>query len=170
LDGYPASNGDWEFWMLLRITTFLFAAAFFVEIGAAQQQEDCPKRTVISNGVCPGTNGNNCAQQESQPLVCYDFDPQYTEEAAKARVKGTVRLAATVESDGCAHNIHVISGIGYGLDEAAVSALEHFRFRKVSKPVRIGPEFNFHPRFSSTNPIKAPKCLELSGQTSRPAN
>jgi hypothetical protein len=75
-----------------------------------------------------------------------------------------------VESDGCAHNIRVISGIGYGLDEAAVSDLEHFRFRKVSKPVRIGPEFNFDPRFSSTNPIKAPKCLELSGQTSRPAN
>jgi hypothetical protein len=79
-----------------------------------------------------------------------------------------VRLAATVESDGCAHNIKVASGIGYGLDEAAVSALEHFRFRKVSKPIRIGFEFNFDPRFSSTLPIKAPKHLEQNSPTNKP--
>jgi TonB family protein len=153
--------------MLLRITTFLFAAVLLMATGAAQQPEDCPKRTVINNGVCRDANGNDCSQREAQPLVCYDFDPQYTEEAAKASVKGTVRLAATVESDGCAHNIHVISGIGYGLDEAAVSGLERFRFRKVSNPVRIGLEFNFDPRFSATNAIKAPKCVELSRQTGK---
>src|SRR6185369_12170227 len=133
--------------MLLRIASYVFAVVMLVGVCAAQQVDDCPKRTVINNGVCRDAKGDDCSRREPQPLICYDFDPQYTNEAAKANVKGTVRLSATVQSDGCAHNIKVISGIGYGLDEAAVSALEHYRFRKVSMATPIGFEFNFDPRF-----------------------
>ncbi len=71
--------------MFLRIAACLFAALMFVGCCMAQHGDDCPKRSVINNGVCRDANGNDCSQQESQPLVCNDFDPQYTEEAAKQR-------------------------------------------------------------------------------------
>jgi TonB family protein len=97
-------------------------------------------------------------------MLCYDPDPKYTDEAAKANVKGTVQLTATVERNGCANNIKVVSSLGFGLDEAAVSELERYRFRKPSKPMRVSIEFNFDPKVSSRNPVTAPKCEEIASR------
>jgi hypothetical protein len=71
--------------MFLRVAACLFAVVMSVWLCIAQQGDDCPKRTVINNGVCRDANGNDCSQRDSQTPVCYDFDPQYTEEAAKAK-------------------------------------------------------------------------------------
>jgi TonB family protein len=131
-----------------------------------QEQWNCPPRTVIYNGVCSGKDGKSCTPTEAQSPVCYDFDAEYTEAAAKASVKGTVRLATTVGTDGCAHNIKVISSLGYGLDEAAVSALERWRFRRTAKAVSTIVEFNFDPTFTSRTPATAPKCIDQSNQNS----
>ncbi len=132
----------------------------------AQEASDCPSRRVISSGVCVGKDGNDCSKREREALVCYDANPQYTDEAAKANIKGLVRLLATVGADGCAREIKVVSSLGYGLDEAAISALERFRFHKWPKPVRVNVEFNFDPQLSSRRPVTAPKCGELGDRSS----
>jgi TonB family protein len=134
----------------------------------AQEQSDCPPRTVINNGVCIGKNGKDCSKREAQSRICYDPDPQYTDQAAKANIKGTVRLTATLGTDGCADKIKVVGSLGYGLDEAAVFALERFRFRKPAKPVPINVEFDFDPRFSSRDPVSTPKCADEVRRRSSP--
>src|SRR5215471_17690191 len=63
---------------------FLFLVlGTFCAAQVAQEDSDCPPRTVINNGVCIGENGADCSKQEAQSHVCYDPDPQYTEKAAK---------------------------------------------------------------------------------------
>jgi TonB family protein len=139
---------------------FLLAVAF----AFAQDESDCPQRTVINNGVCVGNDGKDCSKREAQSRVCFDPDPQYTEQAANSHVKGTVRLTATIDAKGCAKDIRVVTTLGYGLDESSVSALQRWRFRKPPKPMQINVEFNFDPRSSSQVPTKAATCDEVAAR------
>jgi TonB family protein len=140
--------------VVLAITTLVLPAA-------AQQASDCPPRSLINNGVCIGKHGNECSKQ-AQSRICYEADPQYTDEAAAANIRGTVRLTATIRTDGCANNIKIVGSLGYGLDEAAVSALERYRFRKPTKAISINVEFNFDLQISSRAPVTTPTCEEAA--------
>ena len=150
-------RGTMEGSMTYRVAAVVLAISAFVSLASAQKRSDCPPHTVINNGVCIGKDGNDCSKQ-AQSSICYAVDPQYMDEAAKANVKGTVRLAATVRIDGCAKDIKIVDSLGYGLDEAAVSALERYTFRKPPKSISINVEFNFDPQLSSRKPVTAPKC------------
>ena len=133
---------------------------------AASQEPDCPTHSVINNGVCIGKDGNECSKQ-AQSRICYDADPHYTDAAAAANIRGTVRLTATVRTDGCANHIKIVGSLGYGLDEAAVSALQRYRFRKPTKAISINVEFNFDPQVSSRSPLTAPTCKEVAHRSPR---
>ena len=143
--------------MRCRVLAVLALSAVVVP-AVAQGEPDCPTQAVISNGVCIGKNGSGCSKLQEQSRVCYEPDPQYTDEAAKAKIKGTVRLWATVRSDGCASDIKLVGSLGFGLDEAAISALQRFRFRKPPKPMLINVEFNFDPQFSSRDAVAGLTC------------
>jgi len=74
------------------------------------------------------------------PRIIYKVDPSYTDVATAAKVGGTVRLQLVVGTDGQAHDIQVITGIGSGLDEQAVLAIEQWRFDpalKDGEPVKV---------------------------------
>src|SRR5580698_8374504 len=53
----------------------------------------------------------------SQPSVLFKVDPEYSEEARKAKYSGTVVLAVIVDTEGKARDIHVVKSLGMGLDE-----------------------------------------------------
>ncbi len=55
-------------------------------------------------------------------------EPKYPNLARRAQKEGVVVLEATIDLDGIAKNIHVIEGIGFGCDKAAVEALKSSRF------------------------------------------
>jgi len=131
----------------------------------AQKRPDCQPTTVINNGVCIDKNGKDCSGRESQTHICYAPDPQYTQEALKANIKGLVRLTAIVGTNGCAAKIKVVGSLGYGLDESAVFALERFRFRQPAKPMSISVEFDFDPQLSSRNAVTASKCEEVADRS-----
>ena len=61
--------------------------------------------------------------------------PAYSAEARDARIEGTVALDVEFSASGTVHVIRVIEGLGYGLDDLAVSAAEQMRF---SPAVRNG--------------------------------
>jgi len=143
----------------MRTAALLLVLSTLLAVCGAQGQSACPPRTVINNGICIGKNGNCTAALQS--AICYDPDPQYTDEAAKVNVKGTVLLTATVGTDGCAHKIKVVNSLGLGLDDAAVFAMERWRFRKSAKLVPMTVEFDFDPNTSSRIPSTAPKCITL---------
>ncbi len=63
------------------------------------------------------------------PVVANRTDPAYTDEALAARIQGTVILQLMIGTDGIASDIHVVRGLGYGLDDKAVECVEAWRFR-----------------------------------------
>jgi TonB family protein len=84
----------------------------------------------------------------SQPTVIYKVDPEYSEEARKAKYSGSVLLAIIVDTEGHARDIHVVKSLGMGLDEKAVEAVEKWKFKPGMKGgqavnVRATIEVNF---------------------------
>jgi TonB family protein len=74
------------------------------------------------------------------PVLLYRKEPEYTEEARKARVSGTVQLYVEIDPSGTPTNIQVQRGLGLGLDEKAVEAVQQWRFKpgyKDGKPVSV---------------------------------
>jgi protein TonB len=63
---------------------------------------------------------------QAQPI--YHPDPEYTKQARSAGIQGSVTLALTIGTDGRVHEVKVLSGLGYGLDEKAVEAVQSWRF------------------------------------------
>ena len=144
-------------------TTTLTFALMAANFAAAQPQSECRPIPVFNSGVCRDENGNDCSKEgnERGPKLCEAPDPQYTSEAEKAHAKGTVVLSHSVSTQGCAENIRVVRGLGYGLDEAAIYALERFRWQKRPKSINyVETEFNFDPQYNSTKASTSPKCAE----------
>ncbi len=76
----------------------------------------------------------------SQPSVLFKVDPEYSEEARKAKYSGTVMLAVIVDTTGKARDIHVVKSLGMGLDEKAIEAVEKWKFKpgmKGGEPVNV---------------------------------
>jgi TonB family protein len=76
----------------------------------------------------------------SAPVPTFQTQPQYTEEARRAKISGTVVLSLVVGDDGKPRDIKVIQSLGYGLDEKAIEAVEKWTFRpsqKDGKPVPV---------------------------------
>ncbi len=76
----------------------------------------------------------------SQPVPIYKPEPEYSEEARKAKYSGTVLLSLVIDEHGNTRDIHVIRPLGLGLDEKAIEAVARWRFRaamKAGHPVAV---------------------------------
>ncbi len=75
------------------------------------------------------------------PSCIYCPDPQYSDEARKAKWQGTVVLDVVISADGRAIRITPIKGPGLGLEEKAIEAVRQWRFRPAlgpnGKPVNV---------------------------------
>ena len=83
------------------------------------------------------------------PHVIKDVDPEYSDAARKAMVRGTELLSLLVDDNGQPQNIKVLTPLGYGLDENAMNAIKAWRFApgtKDGKPiaVQVIVEVSFH--------------------------
>jgi TonB family protein len=92
----------------------------------------------------PGTGG------VGYPSCLYCPDPQYSDDARKAKFEGSVALQAIIQADGHATNIQVVKGAGLGLDEKAIEAVRSWRFKPAvgpngaSVPTIAPVEVDFH--------------------------
>ena len=64
----------------------------------------------------------------SAPRVISQVDPEFSEEARKAKYQGTCTLMLVVDSSGRPTNIRVANSLGMGLDEKAIEAAKKWRF------------------------------------------
>jgi TonB family protein len=64
----------------------------------------------------------------TMPHAIFVPDPEYSEQARKKKINGTVVVSLTVTVDGTTRDIKVVKGAGYGLDEKAVEAVSRWKF------------------------------------------
>ncbi len=82
------------------------------------------------------------------PTLIYKVEPEYSEEARKAKYQGTVVLYIVVDEKGRPRDLKVVRALGLGLDEKAIEAVKQWRFRPGylnGKPVKVAAtiEVNF---------------------------
>jgi protein TonB len=106
------------------------------------------------SGLGPGSGGNyggglkRIGGGVSSPELIYKVDPEFSEEARKAKFMGIVLVNLIVDQNGQPQNVHVLRGVGMGLDEKAVEAVKQYRFkaaREAGKPVAV--ELNVEVNF-----------------------
>jgi protein TonB len=98
------------------------------------------------SGLGPGSGGNyggglrKIGGGVSSPVVIYQVEPEFSEEARKAKFMGVVLVNLIVDSHGLPQNVHVLRGVGMGLDQKAVDAVRQYRFKPAmegGKPVPV---------------------------------
>jgi TonB family protein len=122
---------------------FLLASCILVWPLTAAAQERTPQDRpyTVGGGVIP-------------PVILSQPLPAYTDEARAAQVEGIVLLQAVVRKDGTVDNFKVLRGLGYGLDESALSTIATrwrfqpgtFRGQPVDVQVNIAVSFRLYHR------------------------
>jgi len=82
------------------------------------------------------------------PVAIYRPDPEFSEQARRARYGGTVWLSIVIDADGRARDIKVVRSLGMGLDEKAIEAVTRWKFKPALKTghaiaVRATVQMNF---------------------------
>ncbi len=106
------------------------------------------------SGLGPGSGGNyggglkRIGGGVSTPVVIYQVEPEFSEEARKAKFMGVVLVNLIVDAHGNPQNVHTLRGVGMGLDEKAVEAVRQYRFKPAMEggkpvPVELNVEVNF---------------------------
>jgi len=85
----------------------------------------------------------------SAPRAIFSPDPEYSEEARKAKYQGDVVLWVVIGPDGKVHDVKVARTLGLGLDEKAVEAVKKWVFEPAKKDgqavaVQLNIDVTFH--------------------------
>jgi TonB family protein len=87
------------------------------------------------NGVGPGEGGGygggvmRPGGGVSAPQVIYSVDPEFSDEARRAKYQGICMVEVTVDAQGNPQRVHVVRPLGMGLDEKAVEAVRQYKFK-----------------------------------------
>jgi periplasmic protein TonB len=106
------------------------------------------------SGLGPGSGGNYGGGPKrigggvSAPQLLYSPDPEFSEEARKAKFMGVVTVNLWVDEKGNPTHVRVLRGVGMGLDEKALEAVKLYKFKPAmegGKPVlvELNVEVNF---------------------------
>ncbi|HXG65393.1 MAG TPA: TonB family protein [Blastocatellia bacterium] len=80
-----------------------------------------------------GGDGRPATAVDSRPVLLNRPRPNYTEEARKNKIQGTVRVRVLVGPDGGVKRVSVVSGLPDGLNEEAIRAAYQLRFKPAMK-------------------------------------
>ena len=98
------------------------------------------------SGLGPGSGGNTGGGPKrigggvSAPVLIYSVEPEFSEEARKAKMAGNVMVNLWVDTQGNPSHVHVVQGVGMGLNEKAVEAVKQYKFKPAmenGKPVLV---------------------------------
>ncbi|MGI4855066.1 MAG: energy transducer TonB [Janthinobacterium lividum] len=106
------------------------------------------------NGLGNGSGGNtgggvySIGGDVSAPQLIYQVDPEFSEEARKAKFQGEVLVHLIVDATGRPTQVRVIRPVGMGLDEKAREAVAQYKFKPARKggqavPVELNVAVNF---------------------------
>jgi periplasmic protein TonB len=98
------------------------------------------------NGFGPGQDGGyggglkQVGGGVSAPQVIYSVDPEFSDEARRAKYQGVCIVSVIVDPQGNPQHVHVIRSLGMGLDEKAVEAVRQYKFKPAyyqGRPVAV---------------------------------
>lgn len=106
------------------------------------------------NGIGPGEGGGyggglmKLGGGVSAPVLIYDPDPEFSDEARRAKYQGICVVGLIVDAQGNPQQVKVVRPLGMGLDEKAVEAVRQYKFKPAmykGRPVAvaINIEVNF---------------------------
>jgi TonB family protein len=82
------------------------------------------------------------------PVALYMPWPSYTDVAKEAKIEGTVLLQAIIRKDGTVDTFKVLQGLGYGLDESAITT--------------VAKRWKFSPGTLDGRPVSVQANIEIS--------
>jgi TonB family protein len=105
-------------------------------------------KQLVASNTTPTSEVYKIGNGVSAPTVLYKVEPDYPDEARKAKLEGKVLVQLVVDEHGLPQQIRVIRSLGMGFDEKAIEAVSKWRFRpgaKAGKPVPVSAniEVNF---------------------------
>lgn len=106
------------------------------------------------NGIGPGEGGGyggglmHLGGGVSAPTLIYSPDPEFSDEARRAKYQGICIVGLVVDVAGNPRSIHIVRALGMGLDEKAIEAVRQYKFKPAlfkgkPVPVEINIEVNF---------------------------
>lgn len=70
------------------------------------------------------------------PKLAYKEEPSYSESAKRMGLQGDIMMALTIDENGIPRDALILSSLGQGLDEQAVSCVSRWRFKPATKDGR----------------------------------
>jgi periplasmic protein TonB len=106
------------------------------------------------NGYGPGEGGGyggglyHVGGGVSAPQLVFAPDPEFSDEARRAKYQGVCVVALIVDAQGNPQRVQVVRHLGMGLDEKAVEAVRQYKFKPATLqgkpvPVEVNIEVNF---------------------------
>ena len=108
-----------------------------------------PAAAAAAVGAYPARDG------VTSPIPTYKIDPQYSEEARKAKWQGSVLISTVIDETGKPQDLKVVRPLGLGLDEKAIEAVSQWRFQPGTKdgaPVRVAAQIEVTFRLADNPP------------------
>jgi TonB family protein len=106
------------------------------------------------NGYGPGEGGGyggsvyQVGGGVAAPKVIYAVDPEFSDEARRAKFQGVCVVTLIVDAQGNPQRVHAVGHLGMGLDEKAVAAVKQYKFKPAilagrPVPVEVNVEVDF---------------------------
>lgn len=145
---------------MLKKSAFLFAASLLLCVASLQAQ--CVDARIDAAPPSKPANASHAANNAVEtngiyqvggpvqaPKLLHCTEPAYSEEAQEFHVSGDSILSLVVSAEGKPQDITVVSKLGVGLDENAITAVKGWRFQPalfngLPVPVRIQLVVPFH--------------------------
>jgi len=83
----------------------------------------------------------------TSPIVTTQPAPEYSDEAREKKFNGVVLVGLIVDKDGMPQEVHIVRGVGMGLDENSVATVRQYRFK---------------PATENGNPVAVRMMVEIS--------
>jgi TonB family protein len=130
--------------MTMSNSRFYFLVLILIVVSAHGQETTAPRAASpgpppIQQPVDPG-QPVHLGGAVVPPQVLYRAEPEFSEEARRKKISGTVRVYLWVDENGDVSHVRVVQGVGYGLDEQAVDAVRQYKFKPATlngEPVKV---------------------------------
>ncbi|MFB1484929.1 TonB-dependent siderophore myxochelin receptor MxcH [Corallococcus sp. RDP092CA] len=161
----PTPRGPWGSLSLAApLPTLVTLALLMAGVARAQDARETPapvtgasSATGTPDPQAPAADGGAAPSGGvTPPVLLSQPEAAYPPDAFASGVEGAVKLLLTLDEEGRVTRAEVVEGLGHGLDEAAVSALQRARFAPAMQGGRPVPcQFEFIHYFVLARPPEA---------------